>query len=230
MIRTERIVGNPILSISMPVLSDSKYDDEIMQMTNAAVHGIADHTKTPFELLVSYHTEDESIARVHNEAFKKAEGEIFCCIHNDTMVTEGWDKPLVVAAQWGDVSFPLVLENKLSCAVRGQKPNEKWETSSCCFMLTRELFQAVGGYDESYKGIHYEDWDLFMKAKHYGSTLARADCSVWHMRSVTRSYGDTDRELGYLKANQEVYREKWADLYDGKLPQPVLSEVPNAAV
>lgn len=220
--RIERIgCEEPRISISMPIL-DGMY--ALVPMTAAAINTLHRLTEIPHELICVYHDESDSIASAHNEAFSLATGNLLCCVHNDTFVEPRWEKPLVSVAEAGDIAFPMIDETDCEA-----KPNEPWMTSSSCFMLSRDLFERLGGYDEGFVGIHYEDWDLFMRAKQAGAKLVRCPSRVRHLRSVTRLHGDLERERRYFCVNEERYREKHAHLYGGKMPIPVLSEQPEEA-
>lgn len=232
----------PVLSIVMLVADIAEH---IEAMTRAAVDLVADHTQTPHELIVVLNgptpwgdytgiskatllplPEATSIASAYNQGFAQAQGDYFCCLHNDAYVTPGWDEPLVAVAARGNVAFPNLLEPVENCAWRGIPPSKPDECTGSCFVLPRALWEALGGYDEIFEGLHWEDTDLFYRARKAGAKLLRVPESlVVHWRGVTRSYLP-DKGNGHLRWNYlKWYHKHEADKgKDGKVPYPKLDD------
>src|SRR5438046_6467651 len=78
-------------------------------------------------------------------------------------------------------------------------------------MITKALFQSVGGFDPSYAPAYYEDTDLAFKVRQAGYTVLYQPLSeIIHYEGAT---GGTDLSTG-TKKHQEINRftfaERWA--------------------
>lgn len=208
------------LSIVMPI---NPIHQVIDRLTKRASDELAKHTSSQYELIVIRHTPKDgvSISAAYNKGFKMATGEVFCCLHNDVFVMPGWDIPLIEVARRGDVAFPMVNE-PTACESRGVRRTAKWQTTGCCFMLSRALWESLGGYDEGFEGYHWEDVDLFMRAAKRGAALVRCNSTVTHHRGATRSLA-LDEEDFYFQKNFARYKEKWGP----EVVIPILSETPQ---
>ena len=82
---------------------------------------------------------------------------------------------------------------------------------SCCLMIMRIGWELLGGMDESYKIMHFEDMDLYRRAVDEGIGLIEGLTSVQHERAGTRKYLD-DRGGGSLLPNKMIYIEKHGSL------------------
>jgi GT2 family glycosyltransferase len=176
----------------------------IEQFTRDAIRAVQKNTLSPWEMTIVVHggesfdiespnvtvktmQERLSIARAYNWGFEDMWGDYFCCLHNDTHVMPEWDLHMMAEASAGNIAFPIVDESGGFCELRGITPRENWLPSSCCFMLTRELWHQLGGYDERYEGMHFEDTDLFHRARELGARLVECPpATVLHYRGVTR--------------------------------------------
>jgi O-antigen biosynthesis protein len=192
-----------MLSIAMPVLLAHPL---LERFTREAVAAVRKNTVLPWELIILVHgggdlafddpritvltyPERLSIARAYNLCFREAKGDYFVCLHNDTQVMPEWDMPLAAEAAAGQVAFPVVDESGGFCELRGIALRQEWLPSSCCFMLSRDLWERLGGYDERFEGMHFEDTDLWHRAQDQGATLRECPPAVvLHYRGVTRCF------------------------------------------
>lgn len=194
------------------------------RLTTKAIEHVKENTSSQHELILIRHSPESrmGIAEAYNKGFRSATGDVFCCLHNDVFVPPRWDVPLAEVALRGDVAFPMVDEPPL-CEQRGVRRTAKWQTTGCCFMLSRTLWEKLDGYDESFRGFHWEDTDLFMRAaKQHRASLVRCNVAVTHHRGATRSFV-LNEEDGYFAENFERYKKRWGD----NLSIPILSETPQ---
>ena len=146
-----------------------------------------------------------SVAKAYNDGFKAASGDIYCCLHNDTEVSEGWAAPLVKEAMRGNIAFPDAWEPNPEA--RGISPRPEWCPPGCCFMLSEMLFNSLGGFDERFEDFHYEDIDLFLRAHQHGARLKRCDVTVLHHRGASRCFVE-DKGDRILARNTRIFYEK----------------------
>lgn len=214
-----------MISIAMPVMLKHSL---IEQFTREAVEAVQQNTASDWELTICLHGGGEmafddprvkvltyperlSIATAYNEALRRARGNYICCLHNDTQVRSEWDLPLIVEADQGNIAFPFIDESQGFCELRGIHPREDWLPSSCCFLMSRRLWEGLGGYDEQFAGMHFEDTDLWHRAQEMGARLKECPPSVvLHHRGVTRCLFE-DKGQGEFAANQRKWWLKYRE-------------------
>lgn len=211
---------------------------EIADMTRRNVATLLENTTGDFELRVLfnggpavalpaderivpiYMAERSSIAKAYNLAFSNARGDVLACVHNDVSVPEGWNGKL--AERMGDgFAFPVISEDAAECAQRGIKPLPANFPTGCCFMFPASLLRALGGFDEAFEGCHFEDTDLWMRAKR---PLSRANVVVIHGRGKTRTELPDTGNMDFRR-NEQIYIDRYTQP-DGSVPLPTLQESP----
>lgn len=180
----------------------------IHNMTDAAIDSICETTTGDWELICYVHGENGlhipikdgrvivihdpeplSIARGYNKAVKHAKGDVICLVHNDIIThCYGWNRIMEKIALEGDVAFPMVDESIGECEKRGVAKTEPWQTSSCCYMISKETWEDMDGLDEDYENMHGEDIDFYKRCETAGKRLVRCDPVVIHYRGVSRSF------------------------------------------
>lgn len=194
---------------------------EIAGMTREMILNIAENTTSSFEQTIIFNgqvlnlgkslsygvvafSEHQSIATCYNAAFNLPGGEFLCCCHNDVKVERGWSESLIEIAEGGDIAFPQVEEVRYADKV--------WPLGSACFVLSRKLWEELDGYDERFKGCHYEDEDLFLRAMRLGVKLVQSqDSKVKHLRRVTRSLVPFKQDEKWIAMNHPVFVAKHGD-------------------
>lgn len=208
-----------MLSIVMPILDNH---DVIHDMTQFAIDKVAEYTRD-YELILVLNgpcrngwkmsedvtalglPETVSISTAYNIGFEHTEGDYLCCLHNDAWVTPGWDVPLIEEASKGNIAFPWVDESTSNCEKYGIGKIKDYQPPGCCFVMSRELWDRVGPYDEQFKQMHWEDMDLFIRARRSGARLKRVPTSV-----VSHGRGGTRRYVPDLGINALIKnRAKW---------------------
>jgi len=162
------------------------------------------------------------LASAYNKAASLSSGDVLCVLHNDVLLPQGWNVPLEDAARKGCIAFPMVDESHSHCNLRGIVKTEPWQTTGSCFMLSRETWEKLGGYDEGFRGFHWEDTDLFTRAHFSGIRLVRCDVTVEHYRGATRTYTKSEEKENF-EQNMECYKKKHGSVlpYISVTPQEV---------
>lgn len=146
------------------------------------------------------------ITKALNDGFKMARGDIYCPMHNDVELPYRWDVMLYKMAKKGAMAFPFVEENK-ACNMRGAPQMFSGQIPSCCWMLSKAMWDEFGGMDENFEDIHWEDTDFFMRAKKAGKQFVRCNTKVFHYRAATRTLLP-DKGNGSFLTNRGKYCAK----------------------
>lgn len=170
-----------------------------------------------------------------NAGAKRAQGDILAIINQDVYATpersQGWDAALVAAfddPQVGIVGARLLFPNGAIQSAGGMfdalgnpyhrclgysnpdyaEVNEAREVdwvTGAALAIRRDLFERVGGFDESYTRGYFEDVDLCMKVRALGF-------KVWYEPACTlvHSVGSTGGNP-HFAANARLFRQRWVD-------------------
>lgn len=81
--------------------------------------------------------------------------------------------------------------------------------ATCGFLMSKELFDKVGGFDEFYDPTCYEDTDLSLKVRNAGyETVFSTYLGVGHIPHQTTKSG-TDSHAKLLKEKGDYFVDKW---------------------
>lgn len=179
---------------------------------------------------------------INNWAVPHARGEMLLFLNNDIeVITPGWIEELLMHAVRpgvGSVGAKLYFPNKTiqhagvvvginEVAIHVYEGYSRDMTghgmqlvltrnvaanTSACMMVSREVFDVVGGFNESYV-LAYGDIDLCLKLLEAGYV------NVWtpyaelhHLGSSTRGYERTPEQLARLDAESARFRQRWQSL------------------
>lgn len=231
-----------MVSLVMPVMD---LGSETREATAHAIASITATTKGPYELIVVMNGRVKgnwqplgasrlvlfekrvSIAEAYNAGFKEARGDYFACCHNDVELPAGWETPMKSLVDAGRaLAFPSVDESGSDCDRRGVPKTDAWLCPGCFFMMRAAVWRELGGYDEAFLEMHWEDTDLFYRARKRGIALERAPVTVIHRRGLTRSLLP-DRGNDALLRNRWIWLAKHKEdiAQDGSISLPKLKEV-----
>lgn len=190
-------------------------------------------------LVISRNAENQGFLKNCNQAVNKARGEYLLFLNNDTRVREKWLSYLVRRIESepdiGMVGSKLVYPDGRLQEAGGiiwsdgsgwnygrlddpEKPDYNYVKdvdyiSGAAIMISRRLWDEIGGFDERYAPAYCEDSDLAFEVRKHGKRV------VYEPRSVVVHYegisNGTDVEGSglkkYQKVNQEKFREKWKE-------------------
>jgi glycosyltransferase involved in cell wall biosynthesis len=83
--------------------------------------------------------------------------------------------------------------------------------TAACFMLRKEVFDEVGGFDERF-GVAFNDVDLCLKIRKQEKLLVWTPfAQLWHHESKTRGAEDTPAKQVRFAREVQLFHEKWDD-------------------
>lgn len=90
---------------------------------------------------------------------------------------------------------------------RDRKTQETDSVNGVCLIISKELFDRVGGFDERYVGLGLEDVDFSYRIRELGYKLIYlSDVVLIHLEEVTtRATGKED----YLGGNLKLFKDRW---------------------
>jgi GT2 family glycosyltransferase/glycosyltransferase involved in cell wall biosynthesis len=178
---------------------------------------------------------NQGFARACNQGAAQARGNILLFLNNDTVPVPGWIDALFAAAKRPEVGIVgaklLYANNTIQHAGIGwingvpdhphchadplapevNTPRELDMVTGACFMIHRDLFLQLAGFDESYRnGV--EDIDLCLRARAAGWKV------VYEPRSVVYHLeGQSAGRFDHVKENLMLFFERWGKSFDGKM-------------
>ncbi len=126
----------------------------------------------------------------------------------------------VVEPDWLNVLVELLLASKEVGAVgpvsnvgmpehthpREGAAEEVARLSGFCMLIRKEAFESVGGFDESFLGGGFEDWDFSLRLREAGWRL-QVDRRV-HVHHFHRGFRRSDADLASMQANEVRFFQK----------------------
>jgi GT2 family glycosyltransferase len=170
-------------------------------------------------------------AKACNQGAKKTLGEYLLFLNNDTVVTDKWldilageldanDNIGIVGPKllypdstvqqagivFDDEKWPHhIYKKERGDALYVNKKREFQCLTGACFLIRRDIFEKVGGFDEVYiNGL--EDLDLCLKVRGLGSGILYCPESVvYHHESVTPGRSNYDER------NVKIFYSRWRE-------------------
>lgn len=199
-------IDAPVLTVTIPVWSRN---DELADMAVRTIERVFDVARVPTEVVVvdngSPVVREFRGARVHrfdtnrgvatawNTGVSLARAPVVAILNSDCMVEPGWDEALLEAVGDGRrIAFPYTDHGD----GEGFRIADQAGTAGWCFMLTTELFEEIGPFDERFNPAYGEDTDYWHRAWQLGIELTPVPAArVSHARRTT---GKTDPHWEWL--------------------------------
>jgi glycosyltransferase involved in cell wall biosynthesis len=153
--------------------------------------------------------ENQGLCRATNLGVYNASNELVLIVNDDNVFPTNWDMQLKRAYQSNSVLTPNQIEpipsmfRQFYIKDLGRDPNKfnleafwKYEIeihknkieetgSTLPFLINRNDYLRVGGWDESYPGAWVVDWEFFMKCEMSGMKMLRTyNCHFYHFVSL----------------------------------------------
>jgi len=211
----------------------------------------------PARVVVIRNDDNRGFAAGCNQGLAEASGRYFVLLNNDTLVTPGWlqgmlnwllhDWPQVGMVgpvtnrapppQLVEVDYRLLPQLLAFAAQRRQafagKALPVQRLIGFCLLLRREVWETVGGLDESFGLGFFEDDDFCFRASDAGFDLLVAlDVFIHHYGNCTFHGLDIDA-MAHLRNNFAKFRAKWGEVRTAhyQLPEqaPPLDTIADAS-
>ncbi len=187
---------------------------------------------------VVHNGENQGYLRSVNRGAGLARGEWIVLLNNDTEMTAGWLRAMLACAESADdvgvvtpkYVYPDGSLNEAGGIIwrdgtgvnfgRGDRADlyqyeYRRETdygSAAALMVKATLWQAVGGYDERYLPMYYEDADLCFQAREQGlRVLYEPRATVVHIEGATAGSDPNNSHKRHQEENRPKFVAKWAE-------------------
>jgi N-acetylglucosaminyl-diphospho-decaprenol L-rhamnosyltransferase len=194
----------------------------ILLIDNGSSDGTGEYLAHCEDVAVIANQENLGCAGAWNQGARAAEADWLLFLNNDVIVSPGWLEGLLAFAEEArfDVVSPAIREGEYNYDIVGYSRGfvEKMAgftrpgvADGICFMVRRQVFEAIGHFDEKFRIGQFEDVDFFRRAKAAGFRLGTTGRSfIHHFGSVTQDSIRKSRKVRpYEAENRAYYRQKW---------------------
>ncbi|WP_372632117.1 glycosyltransferase family 2 protein [Cohnella sp.] len=172
-----------------------------------------------------------------NVGMMMSKGSTIVLLNNDTLVTENWLDNLLACLnsdetigmvgpmtnyisgeQKIDVPYTDIADMPAFAKEYNQSNPSKWRRvdrlTGFCLLFRRELFEAIGYFDEGFEIGNFEDDDYNIRVRLMEKSLVMAqDTFIHHFGSVSmKALGDRFQEVN--DRNQQYFMDKWRNPYE----------------
>jgi len=181
-----------------------------------------------------------NFSRLNNDAVKVAKGSLIGFLNNDLEIIEGdWLKELVshaVRPEVGGVGARLLYPNGLlqhggiivgigGVAGHNHKGRPRHDpgyfnrailcqnlsgVTAACMVMRRDVFDAVGGFEEGALSVAFNDVDLCLKIRAAGYLIVYTPyAELFHHESASRGYETTPEKFQRFEGEVETMKRRW---------------------
>lgn len=225
---------NDLVSIIIPV----RYRPDL---TRVCIDSIVNYTIHPHELILVQEGDDPEITKLlqsyktkfvqnkipkgfagaMNSGLELAEGGYLCFLNSDTVMTPGWLEEMLEAFKDKQVGLvtPTFTEATTKQVVdynQGQRfdyVDDPLSLKGVCFLISREIIENVGKWDESFGLGGGDDNDICLRISKVGYRLVIARKSyIYHYGSASfreEFNNDVDYSKKFSVQQFNKLREKW---------------------
>lgn len=219
------------------IRANTNHPHEIIFVDNASTDGTVDYlnklvTENENYSLIA-NSGNHGFAAGNNQGMAVARGNYLLLLNNDVLVPEGWLERLVHCAEM-DSSIGLVgpLTNRISglqmienitysdpadsfeyarriAQAHQRKYTPRRRLAGFALLISRALYEQIGGLDERFGSGNYEDDDYCLRSTAAGFKIMVAeDVFIHHFGSVSFESNDIDYNRAMAK-NRDLFRDKW---------------------
>ncbi|MCH2154700.1 MAG: glycosyltransferase [Opitutales bacterium] len=240
------LLADMTLSCVDSIQRNSKQSLEVIISDDSPDNSLAKHF--PPESGVRFYKNEGDAGFVNNcnNAAKHARGKYIVFLNNDTVVQPNWDAELVQTLEenpdigltgsaliypdgslqesgsiiWDDASGWNFGRNNDSDKAEYSFLRDTDYCSAAAVMLSRELFEKIGGFDTRFCPAYYEDTDLSFAVRHLGfRTVVNPRSRVVHFEGKSNGTDESSGLKQYQRLNKEKFAKKWAQVLEDKNPK-----------
>lgn len=213
------------------VLNQTFKDIEVIIVDDGSNQTTKNVLKTFKDPKVTVLSQDNGgLSNARNNGFKKAKAEYILTIDSDdTMAPTFIEKAVRILDKKESVlavsCYCNIFENNEDTIIHKHEPkgggvnNFLFDNNSTSFALIRKnIWEKVGGYDESMKN-GFEDWEFWIAITKTGGKVEVIPEFLFNYRHKTVSMSKTskmfyrEKNLGYIyKKHQDIYKENFVEL------------------
>jgi GT2 family glycosyltransferase/glycosyltransferase involved in cell wall biosynthesis/SAM-dependent methyltransferase len=169
----------------------------------------------------------------NNQGLQAAQGDYLVILNNDTYVTPGWLSTLIRHFKknpnlglLGPVTSNIGNEAKINIHYQNMeemiKASKEWTLAHMgetyplstaaffCVMISKEVYQRVGGLDEAFGLGMFEDDDYCRRVQQQGYEIACADdVFIHHHLSASFDKLGAQKKQALFEKNKAIYEKKW---------------------
>jgi len=230
-----------------------EFDYEIIIADDVSTDATKEIDKFVSGLVIARNESNQGFLKNCNNAAKKARGEYIFFLNNDTTVQKDWLPPLIRLLE-SDESIGMVGSKLIYPDGRLQEAGgiiwsdgSGWNYGRCddpnkpeynyvrdvdyisgaAIMLSRKLWEEIGGFDERYAPAYCEDSDLAFEVRKRGLRVVYQPLSVvTHFEGVSNGTDVNGTGLKrYQVENNKKLQEKWSEEFKNQYDNV---GVPNA--
>ncbi len=156
-----------------------------------------------------------------NQGVALANNNLVCLANNDIKLSVNWAQVAreifsmdesIASVHYKMVGYnePFNLGNKTW--INGK---ERWCHGSF-FVVRKDIFNEIGGYEESYKEGGMDDWDFQHRLRHIAEykTAYTNRAAFQHMDSMTYNAHDQKKRAAKDKRNEKIFLDKFGQTHD----------------
>ena len=203
---------------------------------------------------LNYHRNATNLGFLNNcnENAKFAKGDYILFLNNDTLVNTGWLQSLYqtfldhddVGIAGSKLIFPdgtlqeaggIIWEDASGWNWgRQQNPDHPRYNyvrdvdyvSGASLMITKELWDEIGGFNQKLEKAYYEDTDICFKVRSMGKRVVyQPASSLIHIEGLSSGTDVTEGMKKYQKVNKEIFKDIWKEELKTHLPNAMTPEV-----
>ena len=107
-------------------------------------------------------------------------------------------------------AFPHESEYSPGYGGRGFLTHQVSAVTAACMLIRREVFVAIGGFDEKDLTVAFNDIDLCIKASQAGwKIIITPDFLAEHHESISRGLEDSPKKIARFAREQRVMKQRW---------------------
>ena len=197
-------------------------DAMIVVVNNASTDGTAEFLAARPAVRVISNSENRACAAAWNQGFQASPAKWTVFLNNDVVVAPGWLENLIAFAekQGVAVASPAMVEGELDYewnafarefTARMSSVVRRGTAYGACFMVVRDVFERIGGFDENFTKGGNEDDDFFWRTRRAGFKLAISGVAIIHhfggttQKALIAERGRTRAEtIGYFRAKWKI--------------------------
>jgi len=225
----QKAAGHSLASIIIPCYLLPDKGEELVKFTQNCLDSIKEHLSLPYEVIIVdnnsevgvdllkeradtylHNDENEGYGPAVNQGLAAAKGDWLIVCNNDVEFVHDWIQKAVDAWRPGTgIISSHLLDHDPAMRVGREVPPSYGYFMGALWMISREVYEEVGGLDEIFERGMFEDKDLVLRIQATGRELVK----VGHCKHVgNATWGKLENQDQIYAANKARFEGKWETL------------------